>query len=364
MKKVLILTSSEGHVSIAQAIAQRLRSTYAVAVSVYKSPEFSLYLPIYQLFPSLFKFPYKLAEYERARDFAKKLVKQRYGKIISTMIEREKPDYVISTYLFYDQLCADYGKEHHISTLNVIANPRTIHPLETCTDSRANLVFDTKAVKTLRDYGVEDDKILETGWFVREQFRPATDKNAIRKKLHLLEQPLTLLFSAGSDGSSTILKILPLFFQVQTPVQVVFVCGNNTSLYRSLRLFIKTFHFANQNSPVRFTVLRFVENMHEYIQASDLVVGKAGPNSLFEAVACHVPFFAITHISGQEDGNLELIEEQQLGLVEENPLRAISKLKEIIANPVMLRQFQPALVSMATKNEHSGEMLLQLLNRL
>ena len=49
--------------------------------------------------------------------------------------------------------------------------------------------------------------------------------------------------------------------------------------------------------------------------ATDIVMGKAGPNVLFEAGVLGKPFIATTYIPGQEKGNLEFIERHGLGWV-------------------------------------------------
>lgn len=364
MKKIVILTIAEGHLSIAKAISQKLSANYECVVLPYRIAEFDLYLPMYQLFPSLFKVPYKLSEYQSAQNFARSMVAKKYEEKIIALLDEQSPDLIISTYFLYDEICARYANMHGIHCVNAVANPRTIHPLEGSDLSDANLVFDHQAIDTLVEFGVPKEKILETGWFVREQFVPVEEKEIVRKKLKLLTHPQTFLFTAGSDGSTTILKILPLFFQITTPLQVIFICGNNASLYKSLKLFLKTFHFAQRHSSVRFVILRFVSNIHEYMQASDLIIGKAGPNSLFEAVACHLPFFALTHISGQEDGNLELIEEYKLGFVEENPLKAIALLKTLTATPELIESYRESVIAMATHNAKSEKKLSELISTL
>jgi UDP-N-acetylglucosamine:LPS N-acetylglucosamine transferase len=362
MKKVVILTIAEGHLSIAYAIEQQIAAQFETKVIEYRIKEFDLYLPLYQLFPSLFKVPYKLSEYKVAKAFAFKMISKKYKEEIFSLLEREQPDCIISTYFLYDQLCVEYGKEHNIPVFNTISNPRTIHTLEACEGSTGNLVFDETAISILENYGIPSEEIALTGWFVREQFRPVAEQTTLRKQLHLLDV-LTFLFTTGSEGTSTIIKLLPFLFSVQTPLQVIFICGNNKSLYRSLKLFAKTFAFTNSKSPVKIFVYGFVKNMHEYIAASDLIVGKAGPNSLFESVATHVPFFATTHIAGQEDGNLELIEQYKLGFVEENTLGASKLLKEIAENPSVLDQFATPIEQMAVYNTQSKERFLHVLRQ-
>jgi UDP-N-acetylglucosamine:LPS N-acetylglucosamine transferase len=94
--------------------------------------------------------------------------------------------------------------------------------------------------------------------------------------------------------------------------------------------------------------------MHEYIAASDVVIGKAGPNLIFESVACRKPFIAISHISGNESGNLGMIKDYNLGWVAENPFTAGKLIKDIIADPGLLQLKQAGLEHMARKCDRGG----------
>ena len=97
---------------------------------------------------------------------------------------------------------------------------------------------------------------------------------------------------------------------------------------------------------------------------SDLVVGKAGPNLIFETVAAKKPFMAVCHIAGQEDGNLSLIKKKKLGLVEENPVRAIRLLKKIINKPQILNRFEKFIKKERQYNKEAGDKLVKIVKNL
>lgn len=362
MKTVVIPTIIEGHRSIAQALEAYLRPTYDARILHYKIPEFDTYLPIYQLFPGFFRVPYKLAEMTRVRALLKTVATEKYKDILFDLIEKEKPDALISTYFVYDQICGLYAKEHGIASFNVIANPRTFHPIELCSESTANLVYDKYAKHRAMAMDIPVDTHI-TGWFVRPQFTPSKNKARRRKSLHLDSDKLTFLVCGGSDGTSMILKILPFLYQVDTPLQVIVVCGNNRSLYKAVKGFEKMISYVKKSSSVTIHTHGFITGIEKYIQASDLVIGKAGPNLLFETVACHVPFFAVAHISGTEDGNLDIIRKNKLGFVEENPLKASKILLHVTKNPSLLGSFSPGIEKIAAYNSKSGYRLTKLLSR-
>jgi UDP-N-acetylglucosamine:LPS N-acetylglucosamine transferase len=224
-----------------------------------------------------------------------------------------------------------------------------------------NLVFDQKAIQTWQEIYPEA-KYDDLGWFVRDEYQPLENKAALRKSLKLQPDTFTLLMVSGSEGTNSILKILPGLITSSKPVQIIVACGANKMLLRSVKLLRKILRKTHKKHTI--LPLGFTKNLHQYMQASDLVVGKAGPNTLFESVATHTPFFAITHITGQEDGNLEIIRDYQIGYVEEKPSKATKLLKRIIKNPSMLEKFQPFLKTLAKKNSQAPQKFLRLTTSL
>jgi len=104
----------------------------------------------------------------------------------------------------------------------------------------------------------------------------------------------------------------------------------------------------------------FSREMAKLIAASDVVFGKAGPNLIFEAAAQGKPFVAISHIYGQETGNLELIRRYRLGWVAEKLRRRRSLLKTIIGDPSLLAGRQKPLAEMARRNKMAPARLRQI----
>jgi len=54
-------------------------------------------------------------------------------------------------------------------------------------------------------------------------------------------------------------------------------------------------------------VLGFVDNMADWMRAADLVVTKAGPGTISEALCSGLPMLLTWYIPGQERGNLEWV---------------------------------------------------------
>lgn len=54
-------------------------------------------------------------------------------------------------------------------------------------------------------------------------------------------------------------------------------------------------------------VLGYVSNMPEWMRASDVVVSKAGPGTIAEALCCGLPLLLVWYLPGQERGNVEWV---------------------------------------------------------
>jgi len=158
------------------------------------------------------------------------------------------------------------------------------------------------------------------------------------------------------------MKVLPILIFSQQPIQVIVACGSNQALYRSTEALQKIIDKSDNHSSL--IPLKFTSKIHLYMQAADLVIGKAGPNMLFETVATETPFFAITHIAGQEDGNLDIIRDYNLGYVEENILKAQKILKQIINHPEQLDKFKTDILKLKKYNQQSKEKLLKIIANL
>lgn len=362
-KRIALFTSTEGHISIADAIQEALEKHHEV-VRFQERPElFALYMPLYQFFPGAHKLPYALSKHEAVVPFLNATFKKKYQKKLTSFVEEHQPDLLISTYFMFNPTLEGIQNTQHIPFINVLADPKSIHPIFIAPSALSNVTFNHETVEICRSYFSENQATCQSmGWFVRERFEQPYDKKEVRKKLGLEPDQLTLLMASGSEGTTHILKVLPTLIFNDKPLQVIVACGNNNTMYRSVQALKKL--LAKTNDQKRLIALKFITNVEEYMQAADLIIGKAGPNTLFESVATLTPFFAITHMAGQEDGNLDLIKDYNLGLVEENLTKAQKLLTEIIDHPEMLNQFNADIKKMAEFNRESKTKLLQLIDSI
>lgn len=360
MKKILVLSTRWGHASIANAVKEVLENKYEVNLQYVEIESFSKnsYHLIYKFFPWFFKFVFLLSEIEIFKKLFNSFVERDYkGKIEST-IKKVKPDIVINVYFAFDSSLEKLDKKYHFRLINILADPWTFSKI-LISETGENLTFDKYSLEKLKSFEPKV-KAIPIGWFVEKKYHQAKkiNRKLLRKKLELDPDIFTLCVVSGSEGTFHIFKILSTLLDPRNKMQVIILCGNNAEMFK----IVKTLKSISQKiRGPKITGVAYTDSMQLYLRAADLVVGKAGPNTIFQSVATMTPFFAISHITGQEDGNLDIIRRCKIGYVEERTAAATKMLQNIIENPKILDKFQKNLKILSKYCRGSEDKLLALL---
>jgi processive 1,2-diacylglycerol beta-glucosyltransferase len=83
-------------------------------------------------------------------------------------------------------------------------------------------------------------------------------------------------------------------------------------------------------------VLGWVDNMQEWMVASDLMISKPGGGTLNEGFACGLPMLAFDPLPGNEERTCRWIEKWGAGLWIEKPEDLAPKIHTLLANPSQL----------------------------
>ncbi|MEM5799403.1 MAG: glycosyltransferase [Candidatus Aenigmatarchaeota archaeon] len=360
-KKILIFTAITGHTSLAKAAKSFLDDLPNTEIKIVNLMEDKLtwgfYRISYRFMPFLTKIPYEISKNKGILEIIKNYFVTKYRKKILNILKKEKPDVVITTYFGYIPILDEIKPISKFHFINIISDPVTIHPLIFSREADYNIGFGKYCLKIGKKLGIKN--ILPTGWLVRKQFFDKVNKEKIIKK-YKLDKKITILICGGSEGSNAIILLLPFLFftKMKNDFQIIFICGKNKALEKIINQIYNFAKTINSNTP-KIIVRGFTDNLNEFMSVSDIVIGKAGPNLIFESVSMEKPFIAITHISGQEDGNLELIKKLKLGWVAEDPITAGNIIKKIIENPKILEKFKH-LEKISLNNFETGKKLKEI----
>ena len=73
--------------------------------------------------------------------------------------------------------------------------------------------------------------------------------------------------------------------------------------------------------------------MPEFMRAADVIITKAGPGTIAEALNAHLPIILYSKISGQEDGNVTFVEAEGAGVWAPKPQMVVRTLTRWLSKP-------------------------------
>jgi len=343
-KKILVITDHMpwGHRSIARAIYGFLKtkekeggiSVEYAEVRAETGIGNDIYTFSYRYFPLSNRLTRWISISKRARTLIESLSVVNIPEL-KRLVDRVKPDLIISCYWFHSHsLVKLREKENKKFVLwSVVADPWTINPATFVPEADLNLVYDEVGVKMSPKYGVNPERIMATGWWVRGEMYLSIDRKRARAKLGIFDNRPVVFVGGGSLGTNSLAQLLPVLMMIKKKCAFIFNTGIDKLLHSMVDEYVKLLRRMKRGEDIIVKNLGWIDNMAEVLTASDMVFGKAGPNFLFDVVACHRPMVAITHIGGQEDGNVEIIKEKGLGWVKEKPGQAADFLLEYLDNP-------------------------------
>ncbi|MBP9818022.1 hypothetical protein KBC75_04750 [Candidatus Shapirobacteria bacterium] len=379
-KRVLILTDTLpwGHRSIAKAIYGYLKENekgngYETYYAEAKIPAViinQIYTFIYRFFPLSNRLSVKIMENDALRKMFVRL-SEIESPDVSRQIRWYKPDLVISAYFLHtSSLVALREKEKSKYKIwTVVSDPWSINPISFVVGADKHIVYDEVSKKQALKYEIDEKTIVETGWWVRQEMyevkvHSAECKVRSRKKLGFNDERPVIFVGGGSLGTNSLTKLLPVLMMVKKKVGVVFNTGTDKLAYSMVNEYANLLRRVRKDDFVQIKNLGWIDNMAEVLSACDIVFGKAGPNFLFDVVAVEKPFVAITHIGGQEDGNISLIKKKGLGWVKEKGGNAAEFLLRFLDNPKKYTEkYKKTIHLEAMRNKKSAQIIRELVGK-
>lgn len=134
-----------------------------------------------------------------------------------------------------------------------------------------------------------------------------------RKSLGLNPMIPVVLLAGGANGVGPIVQLVQGIAGTGVSAQLVVITGRNEKLRMRL---------ASHRWPLPVRVEGFVRNMHRWMQAADLLVTKAGPSTISEALNMGLPLVLAGALPGQERDNVAHVVEGGAGVWASRPREA------------------------------------------
>jgi processive 1,2-diacylglycerol beta-glucosyltransferase len=348
--KILVIyaTAGSGHKKAAEAIYNRIKATTSNEVSIvdaldYTNPFFKFsysrgYTFLITHLPNLWGFFYWLTNNTFLSIFISSVCNFLNSRKLSKFLLEQSPKIVISTHFFANQVVSRLKKSSRFNCkLICTITDFTVHSFWLAKGVDLFTVATQESKDFLLSRGIPQDKIIISGIPVKQEFLQQYDRPELCKRFNLKPEIFTALIVTGEIAIGPIEEIIQV---LKDEAQLIVVCGKNKKLFNKL----------NEQRRDSLKIFGLVDNMHELMSLSDIIITKAGGLTISESLTKRLPMIFFNLIPGQENLNAELMQSEKAGIIAKD----VKHIKEIVlklkANPKELETLKEKIKSIARPN--------------
>jgi processive 1,2-diacylglycerol beta-glucosyltransferase len=297
-------------------------------------------------FPLLWGLIYQLSA--PFKSLVNRFVAYSIRKSLLKQISAFHPDLIVSVHnLFVGSVLNVLDRAHlDIPVISLIADLDNVTPL--WADKRAKYIIcpSNEAKERMLHAGMRQDQLVLTGFPVRNEF---CDKYLPdpQERYRARQNNISILMISGSQGSTQVIKIAKALLNDKR-IHLTIIAGHNTRLIQSINRALSAY------VGKRITVYGFTKEIKARMMEADLLIMRASPNVLMEAVHLCKPVIVTGALRGQEAKNPQFIIKHKLGLycrdihllpemIEELCAKGGEKLLQIAQNQYAFRKPDSAL---------------------
>jgi UDP-N-acetylglucosamine--N-acetylmuramyl-(pentapeptide) pyrophosphoryl-undecaprenol N-acetylglucosamine transferase len=197
---------------------------------------------------------------------------RRCKQIATGFVDKARNDLIVSDEDFAS-IAIGEKKDRKRVVITDLMETHFIRGVFTAIESRMNKSMQNMLAKCNRviipDLGEDVDNISYVGPIVRKL--STTDRNQLRKKLGIEKRTVLISIGGTSAGRHLIEKALNAYNKLSSEMDLDLLVAMGPSLSRF------------ENNHTNYRNIGFVDNLHEFVYASDLVVSLAGRSTIDES---------------------------------------------------------------------------------
>jgi len=313
--------------------------------------------------PELWGYLYQQSEKKpyNKTGFIKLFDQWNYHRYFQT-IRAFNPDAIICThFLPYISLSSTLRKKNITAPVFAVTTDFDVHQLWIDSIIDRYFVFHEESAWQLHSKQVPNEKIKVSGIPVMPEFQIKKKPRIARRELGIDIHRFTVMVLSGGLGIGRVNDIVEQTvktlstFQNQT-FNLLVVCGKNEKARNELQ----SMHVPEN---IHLTIFGFVNNIDIIMDASDILISKAGGLTSSEAMAKSVPMLIVDPIPGQESRNSDMIIEHGAGWKAMNIANLSYKLRLVLEDPSMLETAR-ALTQTLAKPRAAETILTEIYDRV
>ncbi len=277
-------------------------------------------------------------------------------KYFKQQINSYKPDIIMCTH-FYASSVLTYMKKQNLIDKKIITGTILV---DFCLapywehSNGIDYVFQpyTNTTESLLQKGFNQKQIITTGLPIREEFYANYQQGELRKKLNLPEK-FTVLNIGGGNGLGNTLKLVKSILSKNLDITLVVINGKNIKNYNKIKKFI------TKNNIKNVINLGFVNNVHEYMMSSDVLVSRCGSSCLTEGISVGKPFIIREKMILNEKINKEFFIKNGCALGMKKITDAGDKVEYLKNNPKIYEKMKKNIEKM--RKPYSAQKIVEFL---
>ena len=261
---------------------------------------------------------------------------------IMKYFEEEQPAVIISTHYFITYVANRYKMKHDPKCIVITYNPdNNVHMWW---DGRAGLflVNNENAVQEcIQKRKFDPERVINVGFSKRKEVVECTaTKEELREKYNLPQDRFTVLLADGAYAVGRSKDFCRHLLWTKKPITILYLAGKNVKRhYYFLKKKAKLEKKGKTN--IDFRILEFTPKIYEIYKACDLVITKAGPNTLLDCCLVGTPFVANLCPQPMEKAAYQLfVKQHKCGMGIFRDWQIQKAVEAMIANPYMLDEYK------------------------
>jgi processive 1,2-diacylglycerol beta-glucosyltransferase len=232
---------------------------------------------------------------------------------LERFIAKFKPDITVCTHFLPAEIISYLISKGKLNArLSIVVTDLDVHAMWLCRTFHRYFVALEESKIHLQILGLPANNITVSGIPIDPAFGPIEDRAALRAEAGFDPKRPLFLISGGALGVSPAAGVLEGLSRLQHPAQAIVICGKKPELQASLE---KQAREIEASIPgLKFKILGYTDEMHRWMQMSDLFIGKPGGLTTAESLASGLPMMIVAPIPGQEERNSDHLLEKGIAL--------------------------------------------------
>ena len=325
-RKVLLLSASAGtgHIRAAEALEKVFRQQPGVGEvrnidalrftnRLFRDFYSKLYIQLVQKAPTILGIVYNSTDEPWKTDRMRLMLDRLNTGPLVRFISTYQPDIIVCTHFLPSEIISYLiSKEKLNARLSIVVTDIDVHAMWLCRTFHRYFVAIEESKVHLEVLGLPGDHITVSGIPIDPAFGPVENRDEMRRESGFDTNRPLFLISGGALGVSPAAGVLDALARLRHPAQAIVVCGKNTEMQAGMERQARALEATNPG--LTFRIMGYTNEMHRWMQMSDLFIGKPGGLTTAECLACGLPMVIVAPIPGQEDRNSDHLLEKGIAL--------------------------------------------------